>query len=130
MSNPIDAAFAQKVQAARERVAEQRLARKFSPLTPAQDLALQIALSSAQYRFVRYLVGTNGTRSDEIARTCAIGNVSDTAAKAQQALARLGLGLACELIPDENRFGNAGRIGVWWLSVVDADRWKRQEAAA
>lgn len=130
MTRDVSDKFAQKVQKARAELEAKRRTNQFPPITPEQHLRLGLTLTAAQYRLVRRLMDSNGVRTDELTRNCAICNISDTARKANFELERMGLRLACQVIPDVNRYGHMTQIGVWWLSVVDAGKWSEQGAAA
>lgn len=80
------------------------------------------ALPPSLKRLLIYLIDNPGSRSDAVARDCAIGNVSDawTPPRRQQILKRMGLNIRCEVLPSCNRFGAPTTIGHLFL-MVDAE---------
>jgi hypothetical protein len=95
------------------------------PLHAEQVERLRESLPPNGFRFITYLFNgnNNGARTDHIASSCAIGNASDCAAHARNRLKAMGLSLRCQQIKSLNRYGQKTTIGLWWLTIVDADLW-------
>ena len=103
---------------------------RLMPLTIDQDLELQRALPFAFYRMVSYLVRNPGSRTDYIARDCAIINVPDQPSKYRPRLNAIGLDVVCDVQPAINRYGSATTIGYWFLVVLDENQWSYASGSA
>jgi hypothetical protein len=64
-------------------------------------------------RLVLFLIANNGSRTDTISASEAIGNVSDcyTKTKQKQQLRQLSLVINCEILPAVNRYGSLTTMG-------------------
>jgi hypothetical protein len=98
------------------------------PLSAEQAERLKSHLPASTERLVAFLFECcQGARTDTIASSCAIGNVSDAAtsirARVRDRLKSLGLAIHCQEIRGYNRFGHKTVIGTWFLTIVDPDLW-------
>jgi len=83
-------------------------------------------------RLVLFLIAHNGSRSDTISASQAIGNVSDTYTKPKQKeqLRQLGLVINCEILPACNRFGALTSIGHLFIRPLSHnEHWQPRQAA-
>jgi hypothetical protein len=83
-------------------------------------------------RLVLFLISNNGSRSDTISSSQAIGNVSDTYTKPKQKeqLRQLGLIINCEILPACNRFGALTSIGHLFIRPLSHnEHWQPMKAA-
>jgi len=130
-SFPVDEQYELKLKQTKAELAVKRDNFKLPPLTQNQDRALANNLSFACYRVAKFIFNNQGERTDTIAPTCAVANVSDTVIgfeKSQTAaLASIGLKIECQKVAAKNRYGSKGTIGVWWLSITDHEKWLNAE---
>jgi len=101
------------------------------PLTHGVRTLINLCCPPSTYRIVCFLWENNGARTDQIAASVSINNVSDSASRpaAKDSLDALGLAIRCEVYPNINRFDQAGTIGRWWLTIEDHTRLFREDAA-
>jgi hypothetical protein len=83
-------------------------------------------------RLVLFLIANNGSRSDTISASVAIGNVSDTYTKPKQKeqLKQLGLVINCEILPACNRYGSFTVIGHLFIKPLPNNKlWQARKSA-
>jgi hypothetical protein len=83
-------------------------------------------------RLVLFLISNNGSRTDVISESQAIGNVSDcyTKPKQKQQLRQLGLGIECKILPACNRFGAATVMGHLFIQPLPGNKhWQPRNSA-
>ena len=83
-------------------------------------------------RLVLFLISNNGSRSDTISSSQAIGNVSDTYTKPKQKeqLRQLGVVIKCQILPACNRFGAATVMGHLFIQPLPHnEHWQPRQAA-
>jgi len=125
MGHPATQEFRERVKAAELTFKERKASMRALPsLTRELGTRINVACPPSTYRLITYLWENNGARTDEISAKVAIGNVSDAASRPASIHAQEALGLAimCEVYPSLNRYGQAGTIGRWWLSVTDMNK--------
>jgi hypothetical protein len=137
MKNPqtapylVDEQYEAKLKKVNDELAAKRIDLALPKLTQEQDNVLANNLSFSSYRVAKFIFNNQGERTDRISPTCAVANVSDTVigfGKSQTvALDSIGLRITCQVIPTKNRYGSKGVIGVWWMTVADAQKWKNAE---
>jgi hypothetical protein len=76
--------------------------------------------SKQQRRLVRYLLLHQRAVTVDVNRSCAIGNISDVAIKANKYLHQVGLFIGCETppTPTPNRFDDASQMYLWYIAVM------------
>ncbi|MAC35125.1 MAG: hypothetical protein CME38_16215 [Haliea sp.] len=77
--------------------------------------------SKAARRVMRFLLTNPGAMTHEVARACAISNVSCAAGYARPALRYQGFDIVAEL-PDRpvvNRFGERSQVHEWWIRPLE-----------
>jgi hypothetical protein len=83
-------------------------------------------------RLVLFLISNNGSRSDTISESQAIGNVSDcyTKPKQKEQLRQLQLAIKCEVLPACNRFGAATVMGHLFIQPLPGnEHWQPRHSA-
>jgi len=83
-------------------------------------------------RLVLFLISNNGSRTDTISASVAIGNVSDTYTKPKQKeqLRQLGLVINCEILPAANRYGALTTMGHLFIQPLpENNHWQARKAA-
>jgi len=109
-------------QAAQTAITRAQLA--LPPLQADQAERLQKQLPQNGSRLMQFLFDDHqGARTDAIRSACSIGNVSDCAIRARDGLQTLGLSLRCKEVRSLNKYGQKTVIGLWWLSIVDPEKW-------
>jgi hypothetical protein len=75
-------------------------------------------------RLVLFLIANNGSRSDRISASVAIGNVSDTYTKprTREQLKQLELVITCEVLPAVNRYGSLTSIGHLFIKPLPGNK--------
>jgi hypothetical protein len=130
----VDEKYNTKLKKVNDQLVAKRIDLALPKLTQKQDEVLANNLAFSCYRVAKFIYNNQGERTDNISQRCAVGNLSDAAIgfeKSQtSALARIGLTITCQIIPAKNRFGSKGVIGIWWMTVTDAQKWKNAELKA
>jgi len=83
-------------------------------------------------RLVLFLISNNGSRTDAISESQAIGNVSDcyTKPRTREQLRQLALTIKCEILPACNRFGAATVMGHLFIQPLPHnEHWQPRQAA-
>jgi hypothetical protein len=103
------------------------------PVTEEQKLLVyQANIPHSLQRLIIYLFDNQGSRTDTIAQTCALGNVSDchTPLNRIAALQKLGLRIDCHQLKACNRFGEFTTMGHLFIQPLpDNKLWKKYAAA-
>lgn len=96
---------------------------------PPAPQALREQIESANLapnleRLILFLFDHQGSRTDYISSSVAIGNVSDTWSRSasKHALESLGLQITCKLLPSVNRYGMATTIGHLWICPTKSNK--------
>ena len=131
-SLPVNQQYEQLLVNQNEALQQKRLDNALPPLTQLQKTTLNYAaLSPSCTRAIEYLFNEQGSRTDHISAACAIGNVSDSFIGLEgantQRLSLIGLQVDCQRVSAKNRFNRRTCIGIWWLSIIDADLWKQAQ---
>jgi len=129
---PVNNQYEQLLATQNEALKQKRLDKALSPITQLQKTTLNYAgLPPSCNRGIEYLFNEQGSRTDHIAASCAIGNVSDAFIGLEgantQRLSLIGLKVDCQRVSAKNRFNRRTCIGIWWLSIIDADLWKQAQ---
>ena len=128
----VDSQYEQLLVKQNEALKQKRLDKALSPITQLQRTTLNYAgLPPSCNRGIEYLFSNQGSRTDHISAACAIGNVSDAFIGLEgantQRLSLIGLAVQCQRITAKNRYNRRTCIGIWWLSIIDADLWKQAQ---
>jgi hypothetical protein len=127
----VDEEYELNLKTINDNIIEKRIDLTLPRLNQNQKTALANQLSPACDRIVNYLFGKQGERTDTINQMCAVGNLSDAVigSKGAQKLAlyNIGLRVTCDKVKAKNRYGQKCKIGIWWIEVIDKDKWIKAE---